>query len=355
MHALKKGTRKGYLSKRRSFVRYQVQTKKALLLPWTEAELRDYVSWRFRVTRVCSSTLNGDLSALHELHDGHGVPYTCCTAAIRRVIKGYGRMQMRVVPHQLDISWPQLKLVLATVGDETPFQRCIQCGLLFQFFMVVRSGSYTTQVQRRSNCSRTIKIGHLTWTLKKAALRGRRSRLRSVYFRLKGEKQDSMNRGRGMYREILDDELYCPIKLLERMLLDRYPTMEYAIENEYAYLFETKPGCSLTSRVLNRELKNAVAKRGWDAKRYASHSIRRGAATTLKFHGLSIPEIQGLGGWKSDAIYAYLLENKHWQHRAAIAFTKPVAGVLLNQATGIQEDGPRTKRGRPKKRVHFRT
>ena len=258
------------------------------------------------------------MSAFYELHYCFGVKPPEKTYAFKRILDGIQRAQKRKPKKQLAIHWRELKQMLRLLGSSTYKKRLIQANWVFQFFMCIRGGSCTAKRQQRTQSSRTLKIKHLVWELNE------HNRLRAVYFELPGEKNDSMNKGRGMYREILDNENICPIKFLERMLLDRYSSMKEAIKHRNAYLFELKPRHVLTLAISNREIKNITAALGWDSARYASHSIRKGAATTLKGNGRGVEEIKLMANWSSEAIYRYLLEDRQWQLEMAKAFTQKV-------------------------------
>lgn len=69
-------------------------------------------------------------------------------------------------------------------------------------------------------------------------------------------------------------------------------------------------------RVLSRNkldgiLKSLLRKAGYAADKYSTHSLRRGGATDLKRRGVDDSVIKAMGGWKSNAVFAYIVLQPH--------------------------------------------
>ena len=56
----------------------------------------------------------------------------------------------------------------------------------------------------------------------------------------------------------------------------------------------------------NNAIKKAAAAMGFDPDRFETHSPRVASATIIAATGLSEPEMQGMGGWKSMAHMRYV-------------------------------------------------
>ena len=77
----------------------------------------------------------------------------------------------------------------------------------------------------------------------------------------------------------------------------------------------------LTMRVAREWLKVLLARLGLQDCGYTFHSFRRGACTRAFRRGAKVADIQLLGGWRSDAVRAYLPLDEA-RRRAALALTE---------------------------------
>jgi site-specific recombinase XerC len=89
----------------------------------------------------------------------------------------------------------------------------------------------------------------------------------------------------------------CPVAWMQR-LLARRPTHRGAV------LFMEEDGSMVTRTDIARAVKRAASACGQDPKRYSTHSLRVGAATTLATNGATPEMLRTWGRWTSEACVA---------------------------------------------------
>jgi len=88
-------------------------------------------------------------------------------------------------------------------------------------------------------------------------------------------------------------------------------------------LFTLSDGTHLTRDRLQSTMRQALAKAGFDAAKYASHSLRIGGACSLAASGMDSAAIQTFGRWKSDAFLNYIRVSDQMIKKAS----KDMAGI----------------------------
>lgn len=94
----------------------------------------------------------------------------------------------------------------------------------------------------------------------------------------------------------------------------------------------------IVTGTVNAWVKKWVGKAGMDAKKYGTHSGRRGGATALARAGASAGEIKAFGGWKSDTFKRYIQEMPDEKKNAALLLKKAADGKEL-KASGVKKGG----------------
>ena len=99
----------------------------------------------------------------------------------------------------------------------------------------------------------------------------------------------------------------CAVKALKK-LHAKIKEMTGAFPHPDQAICERSSGEFLTRDEVSRVLQAAALQCGVSPKMVASHSLRRGGATTYSLAGVSDEEIKRLGRWLSDAykLYVYL-------------------------------------------------
>ena len=101
---------------------------------------------------------------------------------------------------------------------------------------------------------------------------------------------------------------------------------------------------------------------GDDPSEYDGHSVRRGGATALFNAGIEFPRIMRFGRWHSDAVHAYLWEQRELQRDLAarmVAGARPPAPLadqaghpaLPSQTCVTSSEAPMCLRGGPPRYV----
>lgn len=115
--------------------------------------------------------------------------------------------------------------------------------------------------------------------------------------RVKRSKTDPFRRGINVYLGRTDNAL-CPVSAMLAYLSAR--------GGSQGPLFRFQDGRALTRDRFVAQVRAALLKAGVDAKSYAGHSFRKGAATTAALRGIPEATIKLLGRWKSCAYLLYV-------------------------------------------------
>ena len=114
---------------------------------------------------------------------------------------------------------------------------------------------------------------------------------------LKTSKTDPFRKGVDVFVGKTDNEL-CPVAAMLSFLTQRTAKL--------GFLFQYADGRLLTQPRLVDELRKVLSSAGLEAKDYAGHSFRIGAATTVAACGFRESTIQMLGRWSSTAYLTYI-------------------------------------------------
>ena len=100
----------------------------------------------------------------------------------------------------------------------------------------------------------------------------------------------------------------CPVALFNR--LRRLKPKHFATENGRAYFFTCSSGKVLLKPAVERLLKAAAKRLGFDSDAFTSHSLRAGGATALWHAGYDSLMIQRRERWASDCLRRYIWEGR---------------------------------------------
>ena len=110
-------------------------------------------------------------------------------------------------------------------------------------------------------------------------------------------KTDPFRKGVDVFVGRTSNEL-CPVAAMLAYLAVR--------TSKPGFLFQFADGRLLTKLRLVDELRKVLTAVGFNAKDYAGHSFRIGAATTASACGLNVSTIRMLGRWSSSAYLSYI-------------------------------------------------
>ena len=125
--------------------------------------------------------------------------------------------------------------------------------------------------------------------------------LRSVAFEVKSKKNDQDGTGVRYYYDIRENGAK-GIDIAKEMF--KFARKAKCAGREQFLSFYG--GQKLSYDKYNNAIKKAAAMMGFDPKRFGTHSSRVASATIMAAAGLSEPEMQGMGGWKSMAHMKYV-------------------------------------------------
>ena len=118
-----------------------------------------------------------------------------------------------------------------------------------------------------------------------------------VKVKIKASKTDQFRKGVDLFIGRTYNQL-CPIEALMAYIAVR--------GQEEGLFFQFKNNRLLTKGRFVTGLRDALTTAGIDAKKFAGHSFRIGAATTAAKNGISADKIQTLGRWESSAYLLYI-------------------------------------------------
>ena len=104
---------------------------------------------------------------------------------------------------------------------------------------------------------------------------------------------------------VCDDEVTCKLPCPYE-LLKSYSEVRGDYETDIEPFFVFSDRSPVTPQHVNKCLKRAIKKAGYDSRLYSSHSLRGGRSCDLYRLGLSINKIMKLGRWKSNTVYKYI-------------------------------------------------
>ena len=101
---------------------------------------------------------------------------------------------------------------------------------------------------------------------------------------------------------LLNDSRICPVRALRAIVSPRP-------EKTYEPLFADQKGLVIPAYRMRLELKRAVTALGWDPQGLGFHTLRRSGASWAFDHGINLDHLKVHGGWRSDAIWRYLIKT----------------------------------------------
>ncbi|XP_066286545.1 integrase/recombinase xerD homolog [Branchiostoma lanceolatum] len=169
-------------------------------------------------------------------------------------------------------------------------QLVMQTAFLMAFFGFLRVGEFTCDSWKQFNPDL-----HLQWP--DVTFVPNVYQPNYVQILIKGSKTDPSRKG----VPIVLGQTYtalCPVKAMRELFLSR--------RHKQGPLFRFQSGAFLTRTKLTKIMREALQMLGINASQYASHSFRKGAATTAAEKGLPSWLIQILGRWSSECYKLYI-------------------------------------------------
>ncbi len=241
-------------------------------------------------------TIKSYMAGIRHLHIEEGLddPFLPTLSRLHYVLRGVKRSQGEggdSSRERLPITPPLLRQIKAVwecrAGDPDYIMLWAACCLAF--FGFLRAGEFTVPCDTGFDASIHLAWGDL------AVVDPASPRVLSVH--LKASKTDPFRKGITLFIGKVPSNL-CPVSAMLAYLLVR--------GRQPGPLFLFKDGRPLTRQRFVQAVRDALAKAGIQAGRYASHSFRIGAATTAAAKGIEDSIIKTLGRWKSLAYLEYV-------------------------------------------------
>jgi hypothetical protein len=288
-------TKRTYAAGQRRYLKFCMSTG-VRPLPLTEGHLCRYVA-HLAEEGLKHTSIKGYLSALRRMQIvwGAGDPFQASWPRLETTLKGVKLMQARtggMRPRERLPITPQilrqLKGVWGAEGEKRDhimlWAACCMC-----FFGFLRSGEVTVATPGGYDPEAHLSEGDVRL--------GPGSPPQLVQVHLKASKTDPFRRGVDVYLGRTGNDL-CPVSAIAAYLVVR--------GRGRGPFFNFTSGAPLSRERLVQCLREALAKVGIDASKYAGHSFRIGAATTAARVGVEDSLIQTLGRWKSAAYLLYI-------------------------------------------------
>lgn len=246
------------------------------------------------VGRWCLGTLG---------HDPRLGPDGKLTFGLSRVLEGLVNTHSAQQPLREALTADRLRLLLAALrraGDIAPPDRAmLEAALLLGVYGLCRAGEITHRKVRQLD-ARGPRRGDVS------IYRAADGRATHFEYLIRQSKTDTAGRGQTI-KVFATGDTFCPVRAMDRYLqLFKLSTAHHAQP-----LFRRWDGGLLTRDRVNQVIKGLSLKAGFDPRRYSTHSMRAGGATTLSLLGVAPYVIKQLGRWSSDAYTAYIRLPDH--------------------------------------------
>ena len=205
-------------------------------------------------------------------------------------------------------------------GSNRPAEEkaAVWASICLGWFYMLRASEYLPGTDALNAPSRVLRGSDLDFF--KEGRKCRVSEADSLAVQLRDSKGDQFGRGQVRLQHATGDDI-CPVKALQ----------EHAKLNPHWLQDSGLPVCAWQGVGVSREgvseaLRLAAVALGYPAHLVASHSLRKGGATAMLAVTSDVETVKRFGGWKSDAVHAYLYTDMAAAHNRAkeMLTSKPV-------------------------------
>lgn len=287
-------THQSYESAKRRFLQFCKQAN-FNPLPLNENLLCRYVAY-LAEEGLSPRTIKPYLSAVRHLQVAMNLPDPKIgeMARLEQVLKGAKREYVKKNPckrERLPIT-PDLLMKMKSIWSKDPskfdnimiWAACCLC-----YFGFLRSGEVTVPSEAAYDSGVHLNMADVSVdSIENPSV---------VKVRIKASKTDQFRRGVDIYVGRTHNQL-CPVEALMTYVARR--------GKQQGLFFRFEDNRVLTKDRFISKVREALTQAGIDAKAYAGHSFRIGAATMAGRKGLSSEKIQTLGRWESSAYLLYI-------------------------------------------------
>lgn len=269
----------------RSFYEYHSQIKTSPSWPFLTHEICNFVVYLFTL-KLSQATIKAYLSGIGFFHKIYGFDDPTQNFLVKKLLEGVVRSNGRHKDTRLPITRPILKMAIRSLAvvchskyEETLFKSAFSLA----FHGLLRIGELANSNGEKRHVLQTSDISFEGNTLK---------------VHLHSSKTDQLGQGSLIKLQPQNDSEICPCVLIKDYILCR--------PINPGPLFCHFNGSAITRYQFVSVLKKALSACGVDTRRYSSHSLRIGMASTLAKEGVPESRIMELGRWKSGAYKNYL-------------------------------------------------
>lgn len=270
-----------------------------------------------------NATITRFLSAAAARHRAANLYFARDAPVIRETLQGIrrriGTRQAKKAPLGLEA----LAQACERVCKEMPEARCLRARAMLTvgWFCLLRSANLVAI--RRSHVRFVRFTGDGGWV-------DASDRFEGFVLHLPESKTDQLGEGRDIAVHAQDDEAVCPMQAL-RTYFDAnsfapddliFPVSEKTVTRLVKHLVSDPTHEHKSFREIDRCAECSEA-----ARRFGSHSLRRGAATTLAQAGIQERDIMRQGGWKNEKVMrGYIDQATLFQNNPTKGLTKKLRG-----------------------------
>ena len=302
-HSLSKSTWSTYKTAERMLLTCRKEEKRRMELPLTEEDIVIFISWLIEKRNLKSTTINGYLSGLKQLHVTKGMePPIIRTSIVTSLLKGKTNMdnihtRKEEGPRRLPMTMTMMRLLKETIRE---WEEGIMTKLLMwaictiAFHGAFRMHELLCKTETEYDPDFTLLAEDV-----KVRTEGGGSSGKYLEIKLKCPKESKS--GKAVIVEVYESKgTLCPVKAFERW------ATRTRIELGYP-LFRNEGGVPITGAKLNKWMENRLGKHiNYKKGKFSSHSFRSGLATTMGTKGFSEEDIKEAGRWSSTAYEVYV-------------------------------------------------
>ena len=263
-----------------------------------EQEIIDHYVFYGMIRKLAYKTMHVRLYAVKRLHLVNGIDLDFSRMPqLKMVIRGFKRIT-RGPRRKLAISVKMVRDLIAHGGlDFSKWDDLIQAtAVLFGFFVLLRSSEYL-RTEHGIDTDKCIRMEHLTFYRDGTLIDGVEDATRVCLF-LPFSKTSITGNGVSLVLDADPGNPLCLVGMCNRMRAMKPHRFRECVGD--IHVFSYGNGAVLHKSSVQKLLKEAAKRAGFEPADFTSHSLRAGGASAMYHNGFSAEEIQRRGRWVSD-------------------------------------------------------
>ncbi len=271
--------------------------------PVDEHTLMCYVAFRYLNSTAIGNTISGEVSAIISWHTDQRIFIDRTTMkTLKRVIDGVRKDPTRKSYTSKPITNALLARFLSRLNGRYFDQQVMRAALLLAHRALLRCSEYAVLSQKA--CERIGSVSDArTLRLRNLKFIPSFRTPRIVTIQLLVSKTNQTQKFEQCAIKCECPKALCAVCELMKMLRMR------KLKSLAEPLFRLADGRVLSRHLVENLIHNLATDLKLDTRYYAPHSLRKGGATELKKRGVDDSILRGIGRWKSDSMFLYILLN----------------------------------------------